>query len=273
MGAKRNPDTAALSLFCDVLREARHKAGLSGDELGAKLGYSGALIRSVESGHRVPKPDLARRADEFFGYPKVFELMEGRLRDLPFPPSYRPFVPHERSARVLRMFQVTLIPGLFQTPEYARAMLAARPHVTEDEVENLLTARLARQEILDGDDAPLIYAVLDEGALHRQVGGAEVMRDQLLHLAGISRRPNITLQVIPFALGAHIGLQGGLVIAQDGDGSVTVLLDNLADGQVTGNEETVSQVTRRFEALRAEALHRGASRDLIQAIAEERHKA
>ncbi len=60
--------------------------------------------------------------------------MEERLRDLPFPPSYRPFVPHERAARMLRMFQVTLIPGLFQTPEYARAMLAARPHVTADEV-------------------------------------------------------------------------------------------------------------------------------------------
>jgi len=77
--------------------------------------------------------------------------------------------------------------------------------------------------------------------------------------------------VIPFALGAHIGLQGGLVIAQDGDGAVTVFLDNLADGQVTDNEETVSQVTQRFEALRAEALPKGASRDLIQTIAEERH--
>jgi transcriptional regulator with XRE-family HTH domain len=105
-----------------VLREARHKAGLNSDELGEKLGYSGAMIRSVESGHRVPKPDLARRADEYFGYPKIFEMMEERLRDLPFPPSYRPFVPHERVARVLRIFEVTLIPGLFQTPGYARCM-------------------------------------------------------------------------------------------------------------------------------------------------------
>jgi hypothetical protein len=180
-------------------------------------------------------------------------------------------VPHERAARVLRLFQVTLIPGLFQTPEYARAMLAARPHVTGDEVENLVAARLARQEILDGENPPLVYAVLDEAALHRQVGGAEVMRDQLEHLIALSRRPSITVQVIPFAFGAHIGLQGGLVIAQDGDGAVTVFLDNLADGQVTENEETVSQVTHRFEALRGEALPKGASRHLIQTIAEERH--
>ncbi len=121
MPGRRNRDGKALSLFADVLREARHKAGLNSDELGEKLGYSGAMIRSIESGHRVPKPDLARRADEYFGYPKIFEMMEERLRDLPFPPSYRPFVPHERVARVLRIFEVTLIPGLFQTPGYGAA--------------------------------------------------------------------------------------------------------------------------------------------------------
>jgi transcriptional regulator with XRE-family HTH domain len=272
MAARRNRDGKALSMFADVLREARHKAGLNSDELGDKLGYSGATIRSVESGHRVPKPDLARRADEFFGFPKVFEIMEERLRDLPFPASYRPFVPHERAARVLRMFQVTLIPGLFQTPDYARCMLAARPHVTDDEVENLLSARLARQEILSADAAPLVYGVLDETALHRMVGSADVMREQLLHLADVSRRVNITLQVIPFTVGAHIGLQGGFVLAEAADGSTTVLLDNVADGQVAENEELVSQVTQRFEALRADALSRGASCDLIMKVCEERWK-
>ena len=137
MTARRNGDKAALSLFSDVLRDARHKAGLSSDDLGAKLGYSGALIRSVESGHRTPKPDLARRADEFFGYPGIFAKMEERLRDLPFPVSYRPFVPHEKAARVLRIFEHTLIPGLLQTPEYARAVLGKRPYATEDDIESL----------------------------------------------------------------------------------------------------------------------------------------
>jgi transcriptional regulator with XRE-family HTH domain len=270
MAARRNKDGMALSLFSDTLREARHKAGLSSDELGAKLGYSGATIRSVESGHRVPKPDLAKRADEFFGFPKIFEMMEERLRDLPFPASYRPFVPHERAARALRLFEVTMIPGLFQTPEYARCMLAARPHVTDDEVENLLAARLARQEILTADEAPLVYAVLDETALHRPVGTAQVMYAQLLCLVEASWRVNIILQVIPFTIGAHIGLQGGFVIAEAPDASSTVFLDNAADGHVSENEEMVSQVAQRFEALRADALPKGASRDLIMKVAEER---
>jgi transcriptional regulator with XRE-family HTH domain len=270
MAARRNRDGKALSLFADVLREARHKAGLNSDELGDKLGYSGATIRSVESGHRVPKPDLARRADEYFGYPKIFELMEERLRDLPFPASYRPFVPHERTARVLRIFEPTVVTGLLQTPGYARHVLAARPHATDDEIENLISVRLTRQEILARDDAPLVYVLLDEAVLHRQVGSAEVMRGQLSYLGEVSRRVNVTLQVIPFSAGPHIGLQGGFTIAEAADGSATVFLDNVADGQVSENEETVSQVAQRFEALRGEALPVGASRELITKVAEER---
>lgn len=270
MAVRRNRDAAGLSLFADVLREARHKAGLSSDDLGAKLGYSGATVRSVESGHRLPKPDLARRADDFFGYPGIFAMMEERLRDLPFPASYRPFVPHEKAARVLRMFEHALVPGLLQTPDYARCVLAARPHADDDEVENLLAARLARQEILAADDPPLVYLLLDEAALRRQVGTAEVMGDQLTRLAEASQRVNVTLQVIPFTVGPHIGLQGGFVIAETPDAPGIVFLDNVADGQVSENEEILSQVTQRFDALRAEALPKGASRDLIRKVAEER---
>ena len=270
MAARRNRDGQALSLFADVLREARHKAGLNSDELGDKLGYSGAMVRSVESGHRVPKPDFARRADEFFGYPKVFEMIEERLRDLPFPASYRPFVPHERAARVLRIFEHVLIPGLFQTPEYARAVLGKKPHTTEDEVENLLVARLARQEILTRDDPPLVYAMLDEAVLHRPVGSAQVMRDQLVYLADLAARVNISIQVVPYSAGAHIGLLGAFVIAEAADMSATVFLENAADGQTIEDTDRVAQIVASFDALRGEALTVGASRDLILKVAEER---
>jgi len=270
MAARRNRDGAALSLFADVLREARHKAGLNSDELGAKLGYSGAMIRSVESGHRLPKPDLARAADQFFGYPKIFEMMEERLRDLPFPASYRPFVPHERTARVLRIFEHVLIPGLFQTPEYARAVIGKRPHTTEDELENLLAARLARQEILARDDPPLVYAMLDEAVLNRPVGSAEIMRGQLVHLADLAARVNISIQVVPYSAGAHIGLLGAFVIAEAPDMSATVFLENAADGQTAEDTDRVAQIVAHFDALRGEALTVGASRDLILKVAEER---
>jgi transcriptional regulator with XRE-family HTH domain len=273
MAARRNRDGKALSLFADVLREARHKTGLSSDELGDKLGYSGATIRSVESGHRVPKPDLAKRADEFFGFPKIFEIMEERLRDLPFPASYRPFVPHEKAARVLRIFEPALVTGLFQTPEYARAVLGKRPHASEDEVENLLAARLARQETLTRDDPPLVYALLDEAVLHRPVAATEEMHAQLMHLADLATWRNISVQIVPYSSGGHIGLLGAFTIAEMPDMSTIVYLENAADGQTVEDSDHVSQIVALFDSLRGEALPVGASRDFILKVAEEQWKA
>jgi hypothetical protein len=134
----------------------------------------------------------------------------------------------------------------------------------------LLAARLARQEILGREEPPLVYLVMDEAVLHRQVGSAEVMREQLGYLAEAAQRVNVTVQVIPFAAGPHIGLQGGLTIAEMADRDVIVFVDNFADGQVSETEDTVAQVIQRFDALRAEALPKRASRDLIMKVAEER---
>src|ERR1035438_10921124 len=80
MAARRNKNGKALSLFADALQKARIKAGLNSDELGDKLGYSGATIRSVESGHRVPKPALAKAADESFAFAALFVFFERGLR-------------------------------------------------------------------------------------------------------------------------------------------------------------------------------------------------
>lgn len=270
MAGKRTRDGQALSLFAEVLRQARHQAGLSSDELGDKVGYSGATIRSVESGHRVPKPDLATGLDRFFGYPKVFELMEEKLRDLPFPASYRPFLPYERAARVLRIFEPALVTGLLQTPDYARAVLSRRHHTSQEEVENLLAARLGRQEILTRDEPPLVYSVMDESVLHRPVAPAEVMQAQLMRLADLATWPNISIQVVPYGAGGHVGLLGAFTIADMPDMTVAVFLENAADGHTVEDTDRVTQIVARFEALRGEALTVGASRDLILTVSEER---
>src|ERR1700723_3219282 len=143
-------------------------------------------------------------------------------------------------------------------------VLATRRHTTEDEVENLLTARLARQEILSRKDPPLMYALLDESVLHRPVGGAEVMHAQLLHLVDLAIWPNISIQVLPYSAGGHIGLLGSLTIAEQGDMSVIAFLENAADGQTVEDTDRVSQVVVRFDALRGEALPTGASRLMIK---------
>jgi hypothetical protein len=148
-------------------------------------------------------------------------------------------------------------------------VLATLPNVTEDELDQLATARLARQVILDREQPPLLWAVIDEAVLRRPIGDAKVMNDQLSYLAEMADRPNITIQVIPYSAGCHVGLLGAFVVAEFDDAPGVVYLENAADGQTAEDASVVSTVLLRFDTLRSEALPRGASRDMIMKVAEQ----
>src|SRR5205823_7882045 len=140
----------------------------------------------------------------------------------------------ETEATALYVFEHSLVPGLLQTPAYARAVLATRPNTAEDEIDNLVAARLARQAVLTRDDppAPLLWTLIDEGVLHRPVAPAEVMHDQLMYLVQMSRRPNVTIQVVPYSEGGHTGLLGAFTIADLNGSPGTVNVEDITDGRV-----------------------------------------
>jgi hypothetical protein len=130
-------------------------------------------------------------------------------------------------------------------------VLETFPGAAEDIVSERLAGRLSRQAILERDDPPppVICALIDQSALLREIGGPEVMRDQLSHLVALSRRPNITVQVIPNA-GAHPGLLGAFTVAELGGSPAIVNIEDVADGRVTEDADTVSMVALRFHSLR-----------------------
>jgi len=285
MAAARK-DRDALAWFADELRAHRSAHGWTQADLAAKISYSESLIAQVETCRKAPTPELARALDRVFatpgftedspdapGTPGTFGRMLVRLRNLPFPASFRSFAPHEAEATALYIFEHSLIPGLLQTEAYARAILETHPDVTEDVVSERLAGRLSRQEILDRDDPPppVVCALLDQSALNREIGGPAAMHDQLVHLAAMSRRPNITVQVIPNT-GAHPGLLGAFTVADLGGSPGIVNLEDIADGRVTEDPATVSMVALRFHTLRGDALSKGASRDLIEGVIQERWK-
>ncbi len=260
-------------LFADQLKAMRAKADMSRDELGARIGYSGSTIANIESMHRAPTSDQARRLDEAFGLPGIFEREAERLRGLPFPVSFRPFAVHEEQATALYVFEHSLVPGLLQTEDYARAVLATHPNTNDDEVSERVAARLTRQAIFNRQipPPPLLWVLLDEAVLHRCVGSATVMYQQLMNVVEMSRRPNITVQAIA-GLGAHPGLLGAFTIAEMADSPDIVNLEDIADGRVCEDAATVAQVTLHYKSLQSEALPKSASRDLIVRVAEERWK-
>jgi hypothetical protein len=159
---------------------------------------------------------------------------------------------------------------LLQTAEYARALFEAwRSAGNGDELDQLVSARLARQEILDRPKPPELWVVLDENVLHRCIGSAKIMRDQLMHLADMASRPNITVQIVPSEVGAHAGLLGAFILASFGNAPNILYLDTAVEGQTVESSALVSQAALVFNRLRAEALPRGASRDLILKVAEQ----
>ncbi|MEV1241408.1 DUF5753 domain-containing protein [Nonomuraea sp. NPDC050022] len=167
------------------------------------------------------------------------------------PAWFREWPKIEAEARTLRTWQPLVIPGLLQTREYARAVLRGQPGISEDQINETMGARMARQAVFERPTPPLYSALIDEGVLARPIGGPEVMREQLEHLVKLLSHPCITLQVVPMAVVPTIGLLGGFVIAQLPKGADVLYLDSAADGEVTDREDKVRTVSVRYDAIRS----------------------
>jgi hypothetical protein len=190
----------------------------------------------------------------------LIRLWDGLLKNSAYPPWFD-WPIHEAAATVLRTFELALVYGLLQTEEYARALLYGD--------EAAVQARMARQEILTRNDPapPLLVCVLDEGVLQREMGGPEVMRDQLRHLVEVASE-RISVHVIPS--GRHRGVAGSFVLATLADRSEVAYVETAARGITTGEPQDLTTLTERFESIRSRALPVDQSLDLITRTAKER---
>jgi transcriptional regulator with XRE-family HTH domain len=280
-------DREKVGLFVDEMRAQREQRGWSREELARRVNYSVSLIAMVETYQRGPTLALATALDRALetpgfreasgddpGAPGTFMRLWRRLRNISFPESFRPYAEHEEKATELRTFEHSLVPGLLQTDDYARGILTKQPSATDDKVAEFLAARLARQAALTRKSPapPLMWAVLDEGVLHREVSGPEVMYNQLKSLVIAAGLPNVTIQVLPYSIRGHSGLLGAFIIADFATEPSIVFLDDLVGGRVAEDTPTVTEASLHFSALRSEALPKTASRELIAKVAEERWK-
>jgi transcriptional regulator with XRE-family HTH domain len=269
-----DPSAGPLNFFGAELRRWRTAAGLSQEQLGQRVGYSGALVGKVETGERAPAPDFARHCDQALPdagglFVRIYQL--ARRWDGGYPSWFTEWLAAEQRAVSLRTWEPLLIPGLLQTREYARALFVAwRSADSDEELDQLVSGRTDRQAIFDRPKPPALWAVLDEAVLHRSIGGPKVMHDQLAHLVEMSDRSKITIQVVPADVGAHVGLLGAFAIAGFESAAGIVYMESPDQGQTTEKSSVVAKVSEIFDTLRAEALSRGASRDLIRKVAEQR---
>jgi transcriptional regulator with XRE-family HTH domain len=257
------------SMFAEELIAMRKQRGWTQEELAARMLVSTSTIANIESGYRAPTPAQAAQADEVFGTPGTFQRHERRMRGIPFSAGFRPFQPHEAAARLIRTFQHTIVPGLFQTRAYAQAILEVHPETTAEVVKERVDGRMDRQAILFREDPPppRVHAILDEQVMHRNVGGPAVMAEQLEHLVELAMMPRISIQVIP-ADRPNAGLLGAFVIAETGQAPAIVYLENALDGQVMESAAEAEAMDVVFRALQVEALTGSASLTRMKEAAE-----
>jgi transcriptional regulator with XRE-family HTH domain len=264
-----------LKVFGAMLAYYRNRVGMTPEQLGARVYLSGSQIRKVEAGTRTPSEELAKACETIpelgcnGALTELYEILAVHLKRRVYPGWFAGWPDKEGQARRLRSFEPLVVPGLLQTEAYARAILSTRMGATREELDEAVAGRMERQRILEREHPPELWVILDEAVLRRPVGGPEVMREQLVCLAGAGQRPNVAIQVVPFGAGAHEGLRGGAFVVADFDGASAVAYQDAASsGQIIEDAAEVDALAVTWDTLRLDALPRAASISLISSVAE-----
>jgi DNA-binding XRE family transcriptional regulator len=274
MANDRDPRRDLGAWLGEQLRNARIAAGYtSQDALARELGFDRTTINKAETGDRPPSDEVSAKIAEKFP-----DLANGlyvqlcgiaRKSNGPIPGWFADWLTREREATSIRIWQPIIVPGLLQTADYARALfMGERSNLSDDVLDELTAARLARQGIFEKPEPPHLWVVLDEAALHKLIGTPKTMNDQLVHLADMSARSYISVQVVPAATGAHAGLAGAFMIGSL-DGEPDLLLIEAVEDQTIKGQDVIRKAAVAFDLVRGDALPRGASQDLILKVAEE----
>ena len=194
-----------------------------------------------------------------------------RFNDV-LPTWFQAYVGLEEAATRIRTYEVQFVPGLLQTKEYARAVVTAgTAGIGAEEIARRVDLRLERQKIFDRPDGPVFWAVIDEAALRRPIGGVDVMRAQIEHLIDLMRQPNITIQIMPFSYGGHSAEGGAFSILRFADTDLpdVVYVEQLASALYLDKREDVDRYTEVMERLCAVSTTPDETIELLRTIADE----
>ncbi|MFD3936042.1 helix-turn-helix domain-containing protein [Streptomyces sp. NPDC058611] len=246
---------AVLAALGRQLRAWRETAGLRTADFGTAIGYGEDLVRKVEAGKRIPRPEYLDRADEVLRADGRIAAMKADAEQVRYPKKIRALAKLEGRAVEVGVYSTHVIHGLLQTPEHARALFEMRqPSYSEDEVERYTAARMARQSVFHRTPAPAISFVHEASALCRPIGGTTVWRRQLEHLLEVAQLRNVALQVMPTSREAHAGMDGGIEILKFGDGTAVGRSEGAFNGRPVSDPKQLRILELRYGIIRAEAL-------------------
>jgi transcriptional regulator with XRE-family HTH domain len=267
------------------LRRLREAAGISREDAGYQIRASGSKISRLELGRVSFKERDVSDLLEFYGVTDRIQR-EGlialakeanspawwqKYADV-VPDWFAVYVGLEEAAQLIRLYEVQFVPGLLQTEDYARAVITlGAPGVTPEEVERRVALRLGRQKLLTRENAPRLWAVIDEAALRRPIGGRDVLRAQLERLISAAGEPNITLQVMPFLYGGHAAEGGAFTIMRfpEADLPDMVYMEQLTGALYLDKPEDVERYAAVMERLSVAGTSPDRTQEILSGILKE----
>ncbi|MFF0299816.1 helix-turn-helix domain-containing protein [Streptomyces sp. NPDC004562] len=247
--------TGMLCVFGRQLKLFRERAGLDRARFGSLTGYSASTIASFEQARRIPPPKFIDQADQVLEAGGVLSASKEEVARAQYPAFFRDAARLEAEAVELHVYANQAVPGLLQTEEYARAIfMMMRPPMHDELIEQRVSARMARQEILSSNDAPLASFVMDEAVLRRPIGGRDILRGQLEQVLLMGRRRNVEIQVMPLDREENAGMAGPFTLIETKEGRRIAYAEVQNVSRLQTERDRVRALEAKYGIIRAQAL-------------------
>ncbi|MGW2842400.1 Scr1 family TA system antitoxin-like transcriptional regulator [Streptomyces sp. NPDC001493] len=267
-----NPDAGPHAAYGARLRSVRESKGWTQDDLAGRGAYSSKHISAVETARKVPTLPFSRDVDQAFGLSDSTESFERELREIRYGAlleGFPEYVSYEGRAVELRLYEVAIVPGLLQTPEYTRVLAHSamkRGAITPEQAAERIEVLAQRQAALVRPRPPMLFVTMDESCIRRQVGGPDVMRAQLGRLIEFAAQPNTMLQIAPFDIGERRTFDLPVYLLTMADRSVLSYAESQAQGHLDRDSAAVVPMLTNYHQLQAEALSQAASVAMIEQV-------
>ncbi|MEV7420172.1 helix-turn-helix transcriptional regulator [Streptomyces sp. NPDC089919] len=246
---------AVLAMVARQLKTWREMARMKVTDFGKAIGYGEDMVRKVEGGTRIPKPEYLDNADRVLKAGGRIAAMKEDVEPIHYPKKVRDLAKLEAKAVEVCAYSIHTVHGLLQTEEHARALFEMRqPAYSHEEIERFTAARMARHSIYVRDPAPTLSFVQEETTLRRRVGGTMVWRRQLEHLLEVAKLRNLSFQIMPIDQEIHAGLDGGIEVLKFANGTGVGRSEGAFGGRAVDELKQLRLLELRYGMIRSQAL-------------------